>query len=433
LVFGLLLFVFLQRDLNDWIAFMQNDAAMALFGLYVVVGLLGVGFTVLLKKSPNILSASPKILAASFLVAIVVSATVFTYLNFTATQANYQWLNDGYIYQEMGQSWLQNHEFILNGNFSHHFGPIYPLYLSVFFLFLPPQLGSQIAAALMFAAAAVIVFFITKKMYGTNPALITTALVMTLPIYVFCTSRGLSEPLMLILYTLTVYFIMESLKPGKENRIIIAGLLAAIGFLTKSSFGYFFIVTGVGGFLWRFYYMRWSVFKNKNYLIAVGIFLSLLLVWTARDLYHFWDGTLASFLVAVQPSEYMYSATAYTFANDFGGYFVECIFFTALTAVFAATYLWIFADYLKPVRKRFREERISCLLVSIVLPVVIGILITSLYFVYENYFMEDYLLTYLPVSQVRYLIYQLIRYYYIALVPLTWIAYEMAKKKTNPP
>ncbi len=397
---------------------------------------MGVCVTFLLRKRLDLLSAPRRVLVASFLLAIVAAFAVFTYLNFTATQANYCWLNDGLIYQEMGQSFLQNHEFIVNGSFSHHFGPVYPMYLSVFYLALPTHLGAQIADEIIFVVAAMVIFWVTKRMYGTVPAVISTALVTTVPIYVFVTSRNYSEPVILILYTLTVYFILESLKPGKENRIILAGFVAAVGFLTKSSFGYFFIVTGAVGFLWRFYYMRWQVLKNKNYVTAIAVFFSLLLVWTARGIYHFWTGSLSSFFAALQPSNYMYAATTYTFGSDIGGYLVQCIFFTVLSAVFALGYVWIFASYLRQAWKRIREERISCLAVSIVLPFVVGVLIASLYFVYENYWMPPYLITYYPVSQIRYLVYQLVRYYFIALVPLSWLAYEAANlaksKKPSP-
>jgi 4-amino-4-deoxy-L-arabinose transferase-like glycosyltransferase len=428
LLVGLSLFLFLQRNLNDWVAFMQNDAAMATFGVYAAVGVLGLGLTVLQKKNPDILSASPKILYASFLVVLIVAFSAFTYLNFTATQDNYAWLSDGLLYQKMGLSLLQNHEFIYMGNFSHTIGPVYPMILAVFYLFLPAHLGTQIAVEILFVAATLVVFFLTKRMYGSAPALITTTLATSVPIYIFSTSRGYAEPLILLLYTATLYLIIESLRPGKENRIILAGFVAGVGILTKSSFGYFFIVTGVIGFLWRFYYMRWRLFKNKNYVAAVVIFLSLVLSWTGRNIYHFYNGTLASFLAAIQPSDYMYAGTVYTFTNDIGGYLMECLFFLAMSLFFAAAYIWIFSDYLKKSWTRVREERMSLLVLSTILPFVIGILVSAVFFVYENYWMEDYLISYLPVSQARYFIYNLVRYFFIALVPLTWIVYESAKK-----
>lgn len=427
LLVGLFIFVFLQGNLNDWVSYMGNEAAMALFGVYAVVGVLGVGLTWLLKKDIDLLSVPRKTLIVSFLLAIIVGACVFTYLNFTATQANYAWMNDGFEYQQMGQSLLVNHDFVVNGSLTQHFGPLYPVYLSFFYAVLPLHLGTQIAEEIIFILAILVVFYVTKRMYGTAPASITTALVTTVPIYIFATSRNYSEPAVLIFYTLTVYFILESLKPQKENRIVLAGLMAALGVLTKSSFGIFFVITVAAAFLWRFYYMRWKIL-NKNYIAAVLIFLGLDSVWTARNIIDFWNGSLSNLYAASQSSSYMEKASSYVFTTDVGGFLVESLFFAAFTLLFASAYIWIFKSYLQKAWKRIREERLSGLLLLTILPFVTGVLVSAMYFVYENSWMPDYWISYWPQTQVRYLIYELLRYYFIALVPLSWLAYESIKK-----
>jgi hypothetical protein len=304
------------------------------------------------------------------------------------------------------------------------------MFLSPFYVLLPAHLGTQIADEVSFILALFVVFFITKKMYATAPALITTGLIATFPIYVFATARNYSEPLVLIMFTVTLYFILESLKPRRENRIIVAGLTAAIGFLIKSSFGYFFIIAGVAGFLWRFYYMRWRVFKNKNYLLAILVFLALLLVWTARDLYHFWDGTFLNLFVAAQPSDYMYTATNYTFSlPHLGSFFSVTLLFSMYAIFFMAGYTWIFGDYLAKSFRRIREERISCLMLSVVLALVIGLIVTGMYFVYENSYMPAFASD-LPQGLVRYFLMNFGRYSFIVFVPLSWLAYELAKKES---
>jgi hypothetical protein len=407
---------------------MGGEASMGLFTLYCTAGVAGISAVALLKKELRILDASNKVLAVSFLATIIIGCSVFTYLNFSATQANYDWMHDGLLYQQMGQSFLQNHEFIIDGKYTQHLGPIYPMYLSMFYAFLPVQLGTKVAVEVIFALSVIVVFAVTRKLYGSSPALITTALVATFPTYLFSVSRNYSEPLMLIMYTLTIYFIIESLKPEKANRIIFAGLCAGIGFLTKSGIGYFFLITGVAGFLWRFYYMKWRVFKNKNYMIAVAVFLIIVLTWTVRNLYLFWDGTLPNFFVASQSSDYFYTAVIHSFTKDFGSFFVQFWFSVALTSLFMLSYLWIFFDYAKKAVSRIRDERTSCLLLAIALPLLITWVIGAIYFVYENEWMADYLITYYPVSQVRYLVFTLIRYCFIVLVPLSWLAYEHAKR-----
>ncbi|HUU87511.1 MAG TPA: hypothetical protein VMX17_07125, partial [Candidatus Glassbacteria bacterium] len=77
---------------------------------------------------------------------------------------------------------------------------------------------------------------------------------------------------------------------------------------------------------------------------------------------------------------------------------------------------------------KIRDERISCLLLAIILPIIIGLVMGAAIFIYENEWMPDYWITYYPVSQVHYLTSTLIRYLFIAIVPLSWLAYEVARK-----
>lgn len=431
LLFGLFTFVILKGDPSDWYALMRNDAEVALFAVYCFIGIIGAGAAFFFKKGPNLTGSSKKTLKASFLTAIIVGTAVFTYLNFTTSQINYEWMNDGLVYQQMGQSFLTNHEFFTNGTYSHHFGPIYPIYLSIFYTFLPLHLGTQIAVEISFIIALIVTFIITRKMYGTTPALITTALIATMPNYLFAASRNYAEPFILALFTITMYFILESLKPQKQNRIIIAGITAAVGYLVKSSFGYFFIIAGICGFLWRFYYMRWGVFKNKNYLAAILVFFTILGAWTIRNLYRFWDGTLQNFFMAIQPSDYMFNATAYTFTKNLGGFFIEILIFALFLGFFMLYSSWLFADKLKQSIKRIRDERVSCLIVAVMLTLVIGLLITVMYFIYENSWMATFYVSYFPQQQVRYFLYNLVRYCFIALIPLSWVAYEIDQKQVK--
>jgi 4-amino-4-deoxy-L-arabinose transferase-like glycosyltransferase len=338
-------------------------------------------------------------------------------------------MHDGLTYQQMAQSFLANREFIVDGLYTHHFSPVFPMYLSLFYTFLPVHLGTQIADFVIFALSLVIVFFVTKSLYGVTPALISTGLVATIPSFIFSTSRNYAEPIVLILYTLTVFFIFESLKPEKGNRIILAGLFAGLGFLTKASLGYFFIITGIAGFLWRFYYMKWRVFKNKNYLIAIAVFFALLSTWTLRNLVLFWDGSIWNLWTASQPSSYLQEALVYSIANDVGSAFVQFWIFALLSLFFLLPYLWILSPYLNGALKQVRNEQVSCLLLAITLPILIGLVMSSVDFVYENWWMPDYWVSYYPISQIRYLVFTIVRYLFISIVPLSWLAYELANRK----
>jgi hypothetical protein len=424
LLTSLFIFIFLQGDLQNWYAFMRNDASVALFSLFCTTGVLGTIVVILLKRDIRILDGLPKILRISFLLTTIIGFSVLTYLNFSATEENYAWMQDGLVYQQMGQSFLSQHEFILDGEYTHHFSPLYPVYLSIFFAFFPVHIGTQIAIEIIFTVSIAVVFLASKKLYGTTPAFITTGLIAILPTYIFSTSRNYAEPMMLIWYTLTIFFIIESLQPEKENRIIFAGLCAALGYLSKSSLGYFFLIAGMAGFLWRFYYMGWGVLRNKNYVVAIMVFFTSVLAWAVRNLYHFWDGTISDFFVSWQTSEYFNNATNYSLGEGLSRFFVEFWFFIVLTILFILSYTWIFFDHIKKTFSRIRDERISCLCLAIILPLLICWIMGAIYFVFENHWMPSSWISYDPNFQVRYLIFHLIRYCFVALVPLSWLAYE---------
>lgn len=426
LMFSLFIFIRLQGDMQDWFALMRNDAQLALFFLFCVTGVIGISIMIL-KKGVRILDAHPKVLGISFLLTIIFGFGALTYLNYNATEANYTWMVDGLRYQQMGQSFLLHREFILDGTYTHHYGPVYPIYLSIFYALLPvpAHVATQIAVEIIFIASIGVVFVTTKKLYGTINAFITTGLMASLPTYLFFTSRNYAEPMMLIWYTLTIFFIIESLRPEKENRIILAGLCAALGYLTKSSLGYFFLISGIMGFLWRFYYMRWGVLKNKNYIIAIMVFFSLVIAWAARNLYHFWNGTISDLFVSWQSSEYFGRAVNYSLGEDFGRFFVEFWFFIVLTTLFMLSYAWFFFNHIKKTFRRIRDTRISCLYLAIILPLIISWIIGAIYFVYEAHWQPpEWGTSYDPISHVRYLVFHLVRYGFISVVPLSWLAYE---------
>jgi hypothetical protein len=139
--------------------------------------------------------------------------------------------------------------------------------------------------------------------------------------------------------------------------------------------------------------------------------------------------SLSNFLVASQSSQYLQDALVHSLTNDLGTFVVQFWFFAVLSAFFLLPYAWILLPYVKRAFGRIRDERVSCLVLAIVLPILVGLVTGAADFVYENQWMPDYWISYYPVSQVRYLVFTLIRYLFIALVPLSWLAYEFAREK----
>jgi hypothetical protein len=84
--------------------------------------------------------------------------------------------------------------------------------------------------------------------------------------------------------------------------VLWAGLAAGIGYLSKASIGWFFIIAGLGGFLYRLMFRGWGVLRNGWYWAAIGIFALPVAVWSYRNLSLFWDGTPGGLIDAWQTS-----------------------------------------------------------------------------------------------------------------------------------
>ncbi|MEM3341192.1 MAG: glycosyltransferase family 39 protein, partial [Thermoplasmata archaeon] len=149
-----------------------------------------------------------------------------------------------------------------------------------------------------------------------------------------------TENMVILTYSLTIWAIYKSIE--EQKYIILAGVFAGIGYLTKSSMGFFFIIAGLCGFAWRFYFMRWKLFKNIYYITAVGIFALFVVSWAIRNLYHFWDGTLLGLLTQWQTSESIAEATAEAFHQPsvfLLGLFIKTVFFALLYSYMCI--LWV--------------------------------------------------------------------------------------------
>ncbi len=203
---------------------------------------------------------------------------------------------DANYYLVMGQSLAQRGEFYmpwgdpsnLNGipSYSHHMSPLFPAYIGFFYaLFGFSYIVAKFATVIISIITIAVIFWTTKNLYGKERGLVAATIFALSYELIVETGKLYSENLTLLFFTLTIWAIIRGVKEDKY--IVYAGLFAGLSYLSRSSLGYFFIIAGVGGFLWRFYYMRWGVFKNKWYLLAIAIFLGIVGGWGLRNLNHF--------------------------------------------------------------------------------------------------------------------------------------------------
>ena len=166
---------------------------------------------------------------------------------------------------------------------SHHYPPAYPFALAMWYEAFGFGLAETKAFSITVSIAALgVAWWTTQDLYGRAVAWITTGLLAIEPQLLWSTGTNFSESMVLIFFALTMWGILKSLR--WEPAILVAGGAAGLAYLTRSSVGIFFIVAGVGGFLWRFMAMRWTVFTNKWYLGAIVIFVTCVASWVGRNI-----------------------------------------------------------------------------------------------------------------------------------------------------
>lgn len=200
---------------------------------------------------------------------------------------------DGDTYTAMGHAWALRHEFLmpygdvstwgpLPPGYSNHYPPAYPFYLGVVFsLFGFGLWQAKLAAVFVSLAALAVCWWCTRDLYGATPAALVAGFLALEPHLVWVTGTGFSENMVLLFFALTMWAILKSLKD--DRYIVLAGLFAGLAYLSRASVGYFFVVAGAGGFLWRLMFRGWSVLANRWYLSAIGVFAVIVLSWAVRN------------------------------------------------------------------------------------------------------------------------------------------------------
>lgn len=212
---------------------------------------------------------------------------------------------DGSTYSAMGKAWMEHHEFLMpygdvttwlgsDPGYSHHYPPMYPLYLGVVYsIFGFGLLQTKLAGVAMAILALGVVFATTRSLFGRDRALLVTAILAMEPHLIWAAGTGFSENMVLVFFALTLWGILKSL--DSPPYIVVAGAAAGLAYLTRSSIGPFFVVAGVGGLLWRFHFLGWRALSNRWYLAAIAVFVGLVAYWANRNVELFggyppWDG-----------------------------------------------------------------------------------------------------------------------------------------------
>ena len=194
---------------------------------------------------------------------------------------------DGAVMSVMGESFALHGEFLVPyaaaPTFYHHYPPLYPIFLSLFYRVLGFSIFATKVAdlALSFLLVAV-VWLTTADLFGRRKAWYAAAFAALEPMFLMTSLIGYSEELVGIFFVLTAWAAVKGLRDLPH--LALAGLFAGLGFLTKASIGWVFVVTIVMGFLWIRRARGWWILKDKWFLAGVGAFALLAGGWTLRNL-----------------------------------------------------------------------------------------------------------------------------------------------------
>jgi 4-amino-4-deoxy-L-arabinose transferase-like glycosyltransferase len=194
---------------------------------------------------------------------------------------------DGAVMSVMGQSFALHGEFLVPyapvPTFYHHYPPLYPMFLSLFYRLVGFGLfATKLAEFVLSLLLVAVVWWTTADLLGRRKAWYAAAFVALEPMFLITSLIGYSEELVGILFVLTAWAAVKGLR--QLPYLTLAGLFAGIGFLAKADIGWVFVVTIVMGFLWMYRIRGWWILRSRWFLAGVGIFALLAGGWTLRNL-----------------------------------------------------------------------------------------------------------------------------------------------------
>lgn len=279
--------------------------------------------------------------------------------------------------------------------FSHHFPPLYPAILALFYKVLGfSEATTRLASLLLAVLAIAVTYWCTKDLYGRTKGLVAAAVVSLSPVLVMTTNKAYAENLLLVLFVLAMWAILKSL--DRPWFIVLGAVFAGLGYLTKSSMGYFFIVAGLGGLAWRLHWKGWKAVRDPAYVTAIVIFGAMVAAWATRNVRHFGEWSTSTHLDAAYATAFGHplawaNLLVYSFLVMFGlGYLL-----------YMAVLVWLPTLRRIP---RLESEHDSGLWLAVGLPVVLTIAIDAALWLYEGtFFLHN------------------VRYVSFVIVPLAWL------------
>lgn len=188
---------------------------------------------------------------------------------------------DTCIQMDMAVSFLNGQGFSTQGGVSPHFGPLISLLYSPFILAMGPTPNAVHTFQMAFLPLLITAAYKVGGVYGKEVGLITALFTAFDPVLYGAMTAGLSGVVVATFLLGGFYYLLRAMK--NSYYLMGAGLFSAMVYLTKATTGYLLIIAIIVGFVWRFYYDRWKVLKDKGYILGAVVFGIIFLTWTVRN------------------------------------------------------------------------------------------------------------------------------------------------------
>lgn len=286
---------------------------------------------------------------------------------------------DGAVMSVMGESFAVHGEFLVPyasvPTYYHHYPPLYPMYLSLFYRLLGFSLfATKLAEFVLSLLLIGVVWWTTADLMGRRKAWYAAAFAALEPMFLITSLIGYSEELVGILFVLTAWAAVKGLR--QLPYLTLAGLFAGLGFLAKASIGWVFVVTIVMGFLWMYRIRGWWILRSKWFVTGAGIFALLAGGWTLRNLNVYgWPNW--------ETSTYLNAVYAYGFAHP--ALLTEALVAKIpLFAIFFLLYGGLFLPELALSRRKARGEATGLLWALIGSTFVMAWIVSSFFWTVEK-------------------------------------------------
>lgn len=270
-------------------------------------------------------------------------------------------------------------------------------------------LALQVTSLVTSIAALVVVYVCTRDLWGSTAALGTSALVALDPLILSLTGWGYSFNMALLLFTLTLWAIMRSLE--QPPFITLAGVFAAIAYLTRSSLGVFFLIAAGMGVVWRLVFAGEGKADSgaafdRWYVLGGAIFATTVLVW---NLHNYALAGRFSANPGVAEASTAPLMAPWSYLGIFG---LQLLYLGTAAAVYAG----FFPDEIKASLKRALDSELESGLWTAVLSVIV----TSAAITAGLWFFEES-----PIFRTDH-----VRYAGLAIVPVGWIVLRNDEAET---